>query len=172
MEISIKFDKSGSLLTNPMKFERNASAGINKSLINSGNYILGELQKNTPVGATGILRKNWYMESSHIGINNLVEVEVKNITDYLDTVNSGRKAAPISRDGMKSLLLWVQRKLRITDYKKAISISFAIAKTKKKKDTKGQRFVEETLDNSLPIATEKILIPGIQEAIEDASNRN
>lgn len=112
------------------------------------------------------------MESSHIGINNLVEVEVKNITDYLDTVNSGRKAAPISRDGMKSLLLWVQRKLRITDYKKAISISFAIAKTKKKKDTKGQRFVEETLDNSLPIATEKILIPGIQEAIEDASNRN
>lgn len=168
MQISIKFDKSGAMLVNPRVFSNDVSKGVNIAMINAGNFVMGELQKATPVGFSGVMRKNWYLTASKLGLNDLVEVEIANDTDYMNAVNIGRKASPINAKGMRSLTLWVQRKLRVADPKKARGIAFAIAKKKAKHDTPGQRFVENTIEEAMPVAITRIIEPGIQKAIDDA----
>jgi hypothetical protein len=166
MQIGLKFDKKGAMLVNPRAYIEKTSEIINGALKDSGKHIMESLMEATPVGANGAMKKNWIMAVRKIGINNLVEIELENMTNYLNPVNYGRKASPISRAGMKSLKLWLKVKLKITDPKKIDQVAWAIARTKKKKATPGQKFVENTLEEVMPYVVSNILQPGIQRAME------
>ena len=170
MNIVIHAKYSGLLITDPEKFKLNVTRGVNAALVQGAAYALSEIQKATPVGATANLRRGWRMDvKGNPDSGNMVEVTVTNPTQYLGTVELGRKAGPVSKEGVLSLQLWVQRKLGIGDVKKSLSIAYAIAANKKKKATPGQAFVQKTVDRVVPEVVSKVIGPAVQKALEELS---
>ena len=161
MDIRITVDKHGLLLSSPQKFDEQFMERFNQVLINGGRYLHAELQKNTPVGATGNLRREWKMDVVYVdGFSDghggrMVQVNIYNPAVYIEPTEYGRRASPISKEGRKSLELWVTRKLGKT-LAEAKSIAFLIARKKALHPTKGQHFVYRTLGYALPLIAAKI----------------
>lgn len=150
-EIKIVAHKSGLYITNASEFDRRLTERVNHLLIQAGLYAQAELQRATPVGATGNMRRAWTMEVKYeeTSMGRLARIEVHNPTLYLEPTESGRKAAPISKTGMKSLELWVSRKIGAA-MGQAKSIAYAIARKKAMYPTPGQHFIEKTLESVIP----------------------
>lgn len=157
MNIQVVFDQQGLLLRSPQKFNEKFTEQFNNILIKSGKYIHAELVKNTPVGATGNLRREWKMDVEYVSspMGRMVQVNIYNPAVYVEPTEFGRKAAPVSKEGRKSLELWVQRKLGKT-IAEAKPIAFLIARKKALHPTKGQHFVEKTLERVLPLIASRI----------------
>ncbi len=98
------------------------------------------LAQHTPVGATGLLRAGEFAEL-HSPAPNLVElIGVHPPADvYADPVEAGTRPHFPPTSG---LVLWVKRKLGVSDEKQALSIAFAIAKTIARRGTKGAHMFE------------------------------
>lgn len=157
-DLNVVVTKNGIFFKAPDLYERRTLERVNKVCINGGEYLIGELQKNTPVGATGSMKKAWVMEVEYVNVGKsgkAAQVKIYNPLIYVEPTEYGRKASPVSKEGMVSLRLWVQRKLgkNIAESK---SIAFAIAKKKKLFPTVGQKFIENTLDYALPKVLEMI----------------
>lgn len=129
---------------------------------------MAELQKATPVGVTGYMRRSWKMTvSGDPNSGNMIEVTISNPAQYIGVVELGRRASPVSKEGVKSLQLWVKRKLGVTDEAKSLGVAYAIAKYKKKHDTPGQEFVQKTVDRVVPRVVKEIIEPAVDSAIEN-----
>lgn len=124
---------------------------LNKKILESASYIQAELIRNTPVGFTGKLRRDWRLEIEWTTENNvkMVKVTISNPSVYGVVVDEGRRAAPVSKEGRKSLEMWARRKLRVTE-KESKSVAFLIARKKSKFPTKGQNFIKKTLEEVMP----------------------
>lgn len=172
MEIVAIIEKNGLFIKSPEKFSQNITKEANQGLVKMGLFMQGELMKATPFGVTGNARRAWRTDvtgDSQGRDGKMVEVTVTNPTGYIEVVNWGRAAAPISIEGRKQLCLWVQRKFGV-DEKAAKRISFFIARKKAKSPTPGQFFVEKTIESKLPIAIKEILEPILQKAASDNGN--
>lgn len=156
-QIKINVEQSGLILTAPDRYQTEVLDKLNGMIIRAGMYLLAELQKNTPVGATGSLRRGWKMDTSYVSVDGgrLVVVNIYNPLGYNEPTNMGRKAAPISQRGRESLRLWVQRKLG-KSLAEAKSIAFLIARKKALFPTPGQKYIEKTLDATLPRIVERL----------------
>ncbi len=167
MDIFVSSDFNGLLVNNPEKFKRIVSKSVNEALVKGGNFMLAALKRATPVGATGALRLSWVMDI--VGNPNqgkMIEINIYSPSKYLRVVDQGRKAGPVSREGIKSLQLWVKRKLGVTGEAKSLGIAFAIAQKKKTQDTPGQFFVQRTIDQNMDIVVDMIIEPSLRDSIE------
>lgn len=168
MDFTVDVNYNSLMFSDPEEFSRQVSSAVNESVIQGGYYLMGELMRNTPVGATANMRRNWKLSvSGDPNSGKMIEVEVSNDTPYLKSVNDGRKAGPISAIGMKSLQLWVKRKLSVSGDKESMSVAYKIAAKKKKYDTPGQGFVQKTAERAIPIAVKSIIEPALNQAIDN-----
>ena len=173
MDIVIHATYSGIFIKDFPKFQVGVTRAVNLSLVQGGNYLLAELQKATPVGATGNLRKQWKISiKGNPNEGKLIEVNISNDAQYLGSVEMGRRAGPVSKQGIIGLQLWVQRKLGIGDDKKSLSIAYAIAQVKKKKATPGQEFVKKTVDRVIPEVVDKVIGPAAQRGIDEVGEQD
>ena len=114
------------------------------------------VQDHTPVGATGNLFGGVFAEFHQDGPLMEEIIGVHPPADvYAGPVELGTRPhfPPPS-----ALLLWVQKKLNVTDEKQALSIAYAIAKTIAKRGTHGQHMFDQAL------AQLQLEAPGIMEA--------
>lgn len=162
----MKLEK-GKFFSEPHEYRKKFYEGVNSALKKSGEEFKQMLIEATPIGATGVLRKNWSMSIGRTGVSSLIEIEIENITDYIDPVEYGRKPAPFGAAGIRALRLWVKKKLKIGNPVKAEKVAWAIAQSKKKKPTPGQNFVKKTMEEGMPEVIDRILQPGIQKAIKE-----
>lgn len=166
MKLEIHVVKEGLYLKSPDVYEERWTEKINKSLITAGRYLLAELQKNSPVGATGSMRRGWVMDEEYRNTpqGRVVTVSIHNPLVYVEPTEYGRKASPVSKEGQKSIQQWVQRKLGKSPAESK-SIAFLICRKKALFPTKGQRFIEKTLAYAMP----KIVNEIAEEFSGDAS---
>jgi len=100
---------------------------------------------NGSVGAfnTGMYKASWRTSNIDNGVS------VSNIQPYAAVIEGGRRPSPVSREGIKNLQVWAQRKLGLSA-EEAKSAAFAIAKTLQKKPLRARNVmgggVEEISD--------------------------
>lgn len=155
--IKVRVDKTGLFVEAPQRFNQAFADKLNSKIIEGGLYLLAELQKNSPVGATGQFRAAWKMDTQYEQINGvrMVQVSITNPSVQTETLEYGRRAAPVSAEGQKSIVLWVVRKLR-KPLAEAKSIAFLICRKKRLFPTKGQEFITKTLEYAFPQIGQRI----------------
>src|ERR1017187_2948229 len=153
MNIDVQVNSTGLILKASGAFQKNLLGELNKQFILSGQFLLAEVQKATPVGASAELRRGWFMDVKMISTEGgeVAQVTISNPSEYLEPTELGRKASPVSLEGQKSMALWVTRKLGITDPKKVKSVVFLICRKKKVTATKGQFFMRATVEKCIPV---------------------
>lgn len=156
--IEIVVHKSGLFVNNAKEFNQEVVDKLNHIMIQSALYAEAEFKRETPVGATGNLRREWKTEISYQDspMGRLALVEVHNPALYLEPTDKGRRASPISQEGRKSLELWVTRKLGAS-LAESKSIAYAIARKKAMFPTPGQHFVDRVLDRVVPKIIERVI---------------
>jgi ribosomal protein L18 len=149
--IRVEIELKGLFFAKDKKFMRSILNDLNKKIITSAKFLESELIRNTPVGVTGKLRRDWKTEIEWSTENEvkMVKVTISNPSVYAQVVDEGRRAAPVSKEGRKSLELWAMRKLKVTE-KESKTVAFLIARKKANQPTKGKNFVRKTLDDVLP----------------------
>jgi hypothetical protein len=155
--ISVSIEEYGLIISAPEHFQKNLLDGLNKEIVLVGQFLMAELMKATPVGATGELRRAWKMDVDYVEApaGKTALVTIYNPQEYLEPTEKGRIAAPISIEGQKSLLLWVQRKLGLQGAK-AKSVAFLIGRKKRLTATPGQFFVKLTVERCFPVVVMRL----------------
>jgi hypothetical protein len=114
-----------------------AIAGLEKAGLRGQMLV----QQREPVGATGLLKTDTFAELHQDGPEMHEVIGVSPPADvYSAPVEDGTRPHMPPSSG---LLLWVKKKLLVTDERQAQSIAFAIAKTIAKRGTKGVHMFEQ-----------------------------
>lgn len=142
--VSVRIEIHGVLLTDPHTLLKKARLILDQELHVAGLFLQGKVQRATPVGVSGTLRKGWFVERQGDGLYVL-----SNPAEYGLAVEKGRKAAYVP---IKPLALWVRRKLGLPA-KKALGVAIAISKKKKLHATPGQHFAEQAVFGNVEAAT-------------------
>lgn len=157
---TIHTDKKGLEFKNA---EKRVMKVLDSEIQNVSRFVLAEVQKATPVGVTGHLRRAWFM------IVRKYQVTISNPSVYLNSLELGRPAAPISREGRISLRLWVRRVMGVPE-DQADHVTFLIARKKSKKPTPGQFFIKKTLNKIWPRIISYFASPAVVNRISAAYN--
>lgn len=150
-------------------FSRDGERIFRKQITRSLNAITARVQTEmklvAPVGATGFLRNSIGTEVS--GTQGTVFVGA----EYAESVNNGRRAAPVGREADTSLIRWLTKSTKGRDFlglvrskwaKKASeeqvirSALFILKRSMKKRKREGQKFFEKGINASRAFITKEI----------------
>jgi hypothetical protein len=146
----------------PLFDSKDASKVIEKESRRKLDNILLTLQTSiaevTPVGATGDLRSSLKTEIKQKSGKMIGSVFYGK--KYALPVNDGRKASPVSQQGQRGLMRWIQKSRKGQSYFSALKGSypkitlkqatFLLARSLKNTARKGQKFFEKGIKNAKP----------------------
>lgn len=152
----MKFTKPDILLFNAKAskemFDSEGRKFMNRALVK----LLNDIVALTPVGATGDLRNS--LAFKIFVLKDMIRGLLFAGKKYAIVVNDGRKAAPVSMTGQKSLVRWVQKSSAgrslwtslKSKYPKitARQVAFLVARRKKMQKTAGQKFFDKGIKNA------------------------
>lgn len=155
---TVRAIKDGRVITNPNELLADIRKALNSELHQGALYLQGQVQRATPVGVTGALRRGWFVAELPGSYGTYV---LSNTSEYLLPTEVGRKAA---MPPVEPIELWVRRKLGI---KRPASwrAAWAIAIKKSKQATPGQFFARDAINKAIP-GLEKLLIARIAARLQ------
>jgi hypothetical protein len=150
MDTSIKIQASGPLLEQ-RNWAEVFDLDIQRELVELGSIAQRMVVADTPRGASGLLRGSTAIAMR--GEPGRRSVSVFQSAFYAPIVERGRR--PGKRPPTDALVLWVVRKLGITDAKRARGVAFLIARKIGRVGTSGSAAFFKTLQRLEPIAAQR-----------------